>query len=222
MMILLFAAIVLFIIAIGAWWYLFFGRPNPPLSQTSVSIQGASGSSLGTAATSVASASATAAAVASTSGAATSNIDVAASSNASASAPIVDGENPPLAAERLSIDGAVFSAEVASTGLEQTRGLSFRPSLGAHDGMLFLFGSGSTQTFWMKDMNFPLDMIWISGNTVVGFTQNAPAPASGVQLWSLPIYSSPPNTDKVLEVNAGTVAKYNIKVGDSVMIGAVK
>jgi len=68
-------------------------------------------------------------------------------------------------------------------------------------------------------MNFPLDMIWISGNTVDGFAQNVPAPAPGAQLWELPIYTSPTNTDKVLEVNAGTVAKYNIKVGDTVTIG---
>jgi hypothetical protein len=171
------AVLILFIIAIGAWWYLFFGRANSPLPQTSVSIQSATSST------------------------------------------IVSGENPPLAEEQLNIDSATFNVEVASTSLEQTRGLSFRPSLGANDGMLFVFGAGSTQTFWMKDMNFPLDMIWISGTTVVGFTQNVPAPAAGTQLWELPIYASPANTDKVLEVSAGTVAKYNIRVGDGVVIG---
>jgi len=65
-------------------------------------------------------------------------------------------------------------------------------------------------------------MIWISGTTVDGFAQNVPAPASGAQLWQLPVYSSPDNTDKVLEVNAGTVAKYNIKVGDAVTIGTIE
>ncbi len=49
--------------------------------------------------------------------------------------------------------------------------------------MLFIFGTGATQTFWMKDMNFALDMIWISGNTVAGFSQNVPAPGPGTQLW---------------------------------------
>jgi uncharacterized membrane protein (UPF0127 family) len=86
--------------------------------------------------------------------------------------------------------------------------------------MFFTFATGSVQSFWMKDMNFPLDMIWISGNTVVGFAQNVSAPAPGMALWKLPIYASPGNTDKVLEVNAGTVAKYNIRVGDAVTIGA--
>jgi uncharacterized membrane protein (UPF0127 family) len=197
MIISLAAALVLFIIALGAWWYLFFGRANSPLPQTSVSIQGTNQSSSPT-------------------------TSAAAATSSAASSSIVSGENPPLAEEQLNIDSATFTVEIASTSLEQTRGLSFRPSLGANEGMLFVFGTGSIQSFWMKDMNFPLDMIWISGNTVVGFTQNVPAPAPGTALWNLPVYVSPENTDKVLEVNAGTVAKYNIRVGDAVTIGVRK
>jgi uncharacterized membrane protein (UPF0127 family) len=185
MLISLVAVLVLFIIAVSAWWYLFFGRANEPLPQTSVSIQSANQSS-------------------------------------PTLTTIVSGENPPLAAEQLNIDSATFTVEIASTSLEQTRGLSFRPSLGVNDGMLFIFGAGSAQSFWMKDMNFPLDMIWISGNTVVGFAQNVPAPVPGAALLSLPVYVSPANTDKVLEVSAGTVAKYNIRVGDTVTIGVIQ
>jgi uncharacterized membrane protein (UPF0127 family) len=146
------------------------------------------------------------------------------SSTASApasSAPVVAGENPPLTEESLAIDGATFNVEIASTAIEQARGLSFRPALSAQSGMLFLFGTGSVQTFWMKDMNFPLDMIWISGNAVAGFAQDVPAPAPGTALWGLPIYSSPANVDKVLEVSAGTVVKYHIKVGDTVSIASL-
>jgi uncharacterized membrane protein (UPF0127 family) len=188
MLILFIVALILFIVGIGIWWRVFFGTPNPPLPQTSVSILSSS-----TAAVS----------------------DTASSS-------VVDGENPPLPEEQLSVDGAMFNVEIASTSLEQARGLSFRPSLGTNDGMLFIFGTGSVQTFWMQGMNFPLDMIWIRGTTVDGFTQNVPAPGPGTQVWELPIYPSPANTDKVLEVNAGTVAKYNIKVGDTVTIAPLQ
>ncbi len=194
MLISLVAALILFIIAIGAWWHLFFGRANPPLPRANVSIENVNQSS-----------SPVTGGVAGTSSVASSII--------------VSGENPPLASEPLIIDSAIFTVEIASTSLSQTRGLSFRPSLGTNGGMLFIFDVGSVQTFWMKDMNFPLDMIWISGATVVGFTQNIPAPPPGTALWNLPVYSSPGNTDKVLEVNAGTVAKYNIRVGDVVTIG---
>ncbi len=181
------AVLVLFLIAIGVWWYFFFGRANSALPQTSVSIQGTNQSSSSVTNTS--------------------------------SSTIVSGENPPLAEEQLNIDRVTFNVEIASTALEQARGLSFRPSLGANDGMLFIFGAGGVQSFWMKDMNFPLDIIWISGNTVVGFAQNAPAEPGVLAPISSIVYS-PANTDKVLEVNAGTVAKYNIRVGDTVKIGA--
>jgi len=190
-MIILFAAsLVLFIIAIGIWWHVYFGTANPPLPRANVSI--ASSTSSGSA---------------------------SGSSDPAVGAATNPAENPDLNTEGLSIDGTMFNVEIASSSLEQTRGLSFRTSLGANDGMLFTFSTGTTQTFWMKDMNFALDMIWISGNTVDGFAQDVPAPGPGTQLWQLPTYSSPANTDKVLEVNAGTVAKYNIKVGDTVTIG---
>ncbi len=191
------AVLVLFFIAIGTWWYLFFGRANSPLPQTSVSIQNMDQSL-------------------------SPQTSVTITTSNAASSTIVSGENPPLAEEQLNIDSAIFNVEVASTSLEQTRGLSFRPSLGANDGMFFIFATGSVQSFWMKDMNFPLDMIWISGDTVIGFAQNVPAPAPRTALWNLPLYVSPDNTDNVLEVNAGVVAKYNIRVGDTVTIGAIK
>lgn len=126
--------------------------------------------------------------------------------------------NPPLTKDQVRIGNTVFDVEIASTSLSRARGLSFRPSLEENQGMLFTFSTGTVQTFWMKDMNFPLDMIWISGNTVVGFAENA-VPQPGIPLWGLTIYSSPDSTDKVLEVNVGMVAKDHIKVGDTVQIG---
>jgi uncharacterized membrane protein (UPF0127 family) len=198
-------AVVIFAIIVLAWWRVFFGMPNPPLPQTTVSIVSSS----------------TATSSSSSSSPATNGAAIAPPAPAGI---LVAGENPPLATESLNIDKATFNVEIASTALSQTRGLSYRPSLGANDGMLFVFATGSVQTFWMSGMNFPLDMIWISGTTVVGFTQDIPAPASGTQLWQLPIYSSPAGigTDKVLEVNSGTVAKYNIKTGDTVTIGGAE
>ncbi len=132
--------------------------------------------------------------------------------------------NSPLAKNEVRINGATFEVEIASTTMEKARGLSFRAGLGAGKGMLFLFDTPSIQSFWMKDMNFPLDMIWIgpgkNGDEVLGFAQNA-EPQPGTSLWGLTIYHSPGGTDKVLEVVAGMVAKDNIKVGDIVQIGSL-
>ena len=125
--------------------------------------------------------------------------------------------NPPLHTTRMTIGSTVFSVEVASTTIEQTRGLSGRAQLEQNEGMLFLFNSPSVQNFWMKDMNFAIDMVWIGGGKVLGFAENA-VPQPGAPLWGLKIYSSPNGVDTVLEVNAGTVAKDGIKIGDSVVI----
>jgi len=127
--------------------------------------------------------------------------------------------NPPLRNDQVSVGSGAFTVEVASTTIEQTRGLSFRTGLDQGHGMLFLFSSAGIQNFWMKDMNFPIDIIWIAGENVAGFVENA-EPQPGVALWNLKIYSSPDGVDKVLEVVAGTVAKDNIKVGDPVVIGS--
>ena len=185
-------AIALILIGAGIWLLVSLSRPNPPLPRQQVTIV----PSAATSTRAIASASTTA----------------ASSTNADTN----EDMNPPLPTEQLTIDGAVFDVEIASTTMEQARGLSNRPSLGANQGMLFIFSTPGTQSFWMKDMNFPLDMIWIGGNTVVGFSQNDPAEPNVASPSN--IYFSPSNTDKVLEVNAGTVAKYNIQVGDSVQI----
>ncbi len=124
--------------------------------------------------------------------------------------------NAALQKSTVVIDGATFHVELARTTTEEARGLSFRPSLGEDEGMLFFFDKHpSIQSFWMKDMQFPIDIIWIGGGKVLGFSENA-APQPGTPLWGLKIYNSPDGTDRVLEVNAGTVAKYHIKEGDAV------
>lgn len=125
--------------------------------------------------------------------------------------------NPPLKTGQISIGSNVFAVELATTTIEQARGLSFRPSLTEGTGMLFTF-SPSVQNFWMKDMNFPIDMIWIAGNKVAGFAENA-QPQPGVPLWGLKIYTSPDGVDKVLEVNANTVTRDNVQIGSPVTIG---
>jgi uncharacterized membrane protein (UPF0127 family) len=127
---------------------------------------------------------------------------------------IARGCNPPLPRKTVTIGSATVSAELATTMGEQACGLSGREGLSENDGMLFPFSSGSTQSFWMKDMQFPIDIIWISDNTVVGFVENAD-PQIGASLWKLKIYNSPPKVNTVLEVPAGFVQRKNIHVGDT-------
>lgn len=124
--------------------------------------------------------------------------------------------NVGLAQATVTVRGHAFRVELAKSVLEKTRGLSFRDSLGEDAGMYFEFGSSTTQGFWMKDMKFPIDIIWIRDGTVVGSVDSAPPPAKGL-LTNLPIYYSPEPVTHVLEVAAGTVRKYGIEKGDAVV-----
>ena len=78
------------------------------------------------------------------------------------------------------IAGADFPVELAITAEEQIQGLSGRPALAAGTGMLFVYQQQSKYSFWMPDMRFPLDIVWISSDCVVAdVTLNALPPEPG-------------------------------------------
>ena len=105
-----------------------------------------------------------------------------------------------------------FDIEIADDILEQSRGLSGRDFLPDNRGMLFVFKDLSVRSFWMAGMKFPLDIIWIKENQVVGFSEGLP-PASAT---NVKVYYSPESVDMVLEVNSGLVNKLGISIGDKV------
>lgn len=127
------------------------------------------------------------------------------------------GANPPLLGSELSVGNIVLKVEVARSASERARGLSGRASLAPDDGMYFIFGKADHYGFWMKDMQFPIDMIWVKGGVVAGFSENA-APEPGVPMWNLHVYYPPDVADTVLEVSAGFVASHHIAVGDAVAL----
>ena len=111
--------------------------------------------------------------------------------------------------------GNVTTSNIADNAVRRAQGLSGRPSLGENEGLLFVFPSPGNNGFWMKDMKFPIDIVWISGDKIIGFSENLqPEPEKSV--FSLPIFYPPGMADQVLEISAGAVAKYNLQVGDAV------
>ena len=103
--------------------------------------------------------------------------------------------------------------EIADTPEEKTQGLSDRTSLPDNQGMLFVWDHDTMPGFWMKDMNFPIDIVWINDNKIVGIEKNA-LPEPGVELNQLRVYQPPGFIDAVLEVNAGFSDKHSLQVGD--------
>lgn len=113
---------------------------------------------------------------------------------------------------RLRVGEIEFRIEVANNNVTRTKGLSGRESLGENEGMLFIFEKPDTHSFWMKGMNFPLDIIWISDGQVVEISENLPPAA----LPNLTVYSPHQPVNMVLEVNAGAARDKGIKAGDSI------
>src|SRR3989338_7198368 len=69
----------------------------------------------------------------------------------------------------LIIEGETFKIEIADTIQSHGRGLSGRAGLGADEGMYFVFPFRARYGFWMKGMKFPIDIVWIKNNSILGF-----------------------------------------------------
>lgn len=121
----------------------------------------------------------------------------------------VTPSNSPLATTTIRLNQAIFTVELAQTDAEKTQGLSGRLNLEQNQGMLFVYEATTTPSFWMKEMNFPLDIIWLDQNKkIVDITPDL-SPDTFPQTFS------PKSPVKyALEVPAGTVAKNNLKIGD--------
>ena len=103
-----------------------------------------------------------------------------------------------------------ITVELARTQLAHYRGLSGRDKLCDDCGMLFVFPEPRKTAFVMRDMKFPLDMIGIREGKVVAIDENAQPENST----DLTVYQNREAVDYVLEVNAGTVKKLKIKIGN--------
>jgi uncharacterized membrane protein (UPF0127 family) len=112
--------------------------------------------------------------------------------------------------------GSLFvSVVVSPSALE--RGLSGRSEV-PMQGMLFVLPEKSIPNFWMKDMLFDLDLVWIDNTTVVDITKNAPAPDKQTPLDELPRYSPTKPATLVLEIPAGQSEQLGLKIGDTIVV----
>jgi len=120
---------------------------------------------------------------------------------------------PGLNAE-VAINDNVFETEVAFFPKETEKGLSQRDYLEENQGMLFIFLPSRKPVFWMKDMKFPLDVLWVRGETIVEINENVPLFIEG----KVTVIKPGQEIDKVMEIKAGSVSKYGIKTGDKIKI----
>lgn len=109
----------------------------------------------------------------------------------------------------ISIADTQVEVSIARTPQEQEQGLSGTASLLENSGKLFIFNTPGTYGFWMKDMHYPLDLVWIDANhKIVDITENV-APDTYPQIF----YPGSPVT-AVLELNAGFSTKHGLSIGE--------
>lgn len=120
----------------------------------------------------------------------------------------------------VTVGTARFVVEVADTSDKRSQGLSGRPSLAPGTGMLFVFDSEGVFHFWMREMQIPLDFVWISsGCTAADLTADVPPPEPDTSPQDLPRYQPSMPVQYVLEINAGVIASEGISEGDPVVFG---
>lgn len=109
-----------------------------------------------------------------------------------------------------------LEVEVANTKPSRELGLSFRPSMGDDEGMLFVFPVPGRYGFWMKDMLFSLDMVWINENGIVVWIERNVTPESYTSGKKAFINQS--DASYVLEMNAGLAERFGLYLGSKVKI----
>lgn len=125
---------------------------------------------------------------------------------------------PKLATQEITIDGNTYTVEVARTSEERKDGLSGRDGLNNNWGMLFIFETKDLYpSFWMKDMKFPLDILWVNDGEIVQINENALVQTVNNNS-EYTIYRPSTPVDYVLEFNSGFAQENNIKVGSKVVV----
>lgn len=111
----------------------------------------------------------------------------------------------------VTVGGRTFSVEVAETQYLLEKGLSGHAPLSDSEGMLFVFSQPDNYGFWMKDMLFPLDIIWIDQDFKVVHIEKALSPETYPKIFYPGALSK-----YVLEINSGLSDKLDINIGDEV------
>ena len=115
---------------------------------------------------------------------------------------------------RVIINGDKINLEVVTSIEDQKRGLSNRDLLDYDTGMLFLYEDSKRRSFWMKEMRFSIDILWIDeNNTIIGIEESV-SPDSFPER-----FVSPKPVSFVLELVGGWSKEHGLKIGDTVEFG---
>lgn len=110
-------------------------------------------------------------------------------------------------------DKACFQARIVDHPITRAKGLSNETFLPENEGMLFIFPMESRPSFWAKNMQYPIDIIFINEDDIINYMVKNLPPCSAD---ACPKYQPSQPVSKVLEINGGQSKKWGIHVGDSI------
>jgi len=123
----------------------------------------------------------------------------------------------------IKIGEITLNIEVANTDVKRAQGLSGKEAnqndpiglgLGENEGMLFVFDKEGYYSFWMKDMNFPIDIAWLDKNKKIIYIEKNVSPQTYPKTFYAQKNNLPILSLYVLETKAGFFEKFKIKIGD--------
>lgn len=112
------------------------------------------------------------------------------------------------------LGGESFIMQVVDTEQTRVQGLGGTAPLAKNVGMLFVFPKPDRYSFWMKEMKYAIDIIWLADGRIVEIAPRVLPPETPTSF--LPLYAPRLAADRVLEVSAGTAERLNLKIGDIV------
>jgi uncharacterized membrane protein (UPF0127 family) len=119
---------------------------------------------------------------------------------------------------KIGVGGKDLWVKFAKSREEKIKGLSGRDALPENEGLLFSYDNPQKLTFWMKDMFFPIDIVFIKDSKIIGISENALPSPPGTDSEQIAKYSSPGLVNAVLEVNAFWCRQNGVEIGDFVEI----
>ena len=122
----------------------------------------------------------------------------------------------PLQTAEISVGGVPLTVELAYLPPDTSLGLGYREGLAPGTGMLFLFEGPTPRTFWMRGMQFCIDIVWIENGVIQGAAESVCPEPAGTADEDFPSYVSPVPVTYVLEVPAGWLDTYGLGAGTPV------
>ncbi len=109
-----------------------------------------------------------------------------------------------------SVSAPTLTLEIQRTPIELARGLQGHAPLAENEGMLFIFPEPKVAHFWMKDVTFPIDIVFLDDQRrVLNVAVKAP-PCRSVPCVT---FDSIGRASYVLELRAGWSLRYGVKPG---------